>query len=386
MRRSVGFSPIFSVLALCTLTAWSYSAEAQDLPLVKSPVNLTVAAKDGVVNRAPNLATYDAGTLDTLKTPRLTRSFVLRNSGDTSLAIAHLQPTCGCESVLLNAQPGNAPTPLRPGAEATVQVTLDTAHLHFGDFHKYVYVYVQEAGGPVLALELRGTLKEALSLSPLVASFGKITAGGRKAVTLTARLDRRLLAPIATTPEPHLICTNADVVITRTAVPDARAADNPNLVVRTYTLTLARHARIGLISGEVYFLPGSGSTLAMPQPGDTAALAGAAVAVTGEVIGHLQAMPSVVVQGAQAQGTETTTQVLLISDTPQTLASATVTSMVPWLTARLLPASSASANRRTLEIRLLKSAPPGNLNGQIAIVTRDGERLVIPFFGSVTAK
>ena len=382
MRSSV---PAVFALALFLFYGWPCPAVAQDLPLVKSPVTVTVVEKEGVVNRAPNIATCDAGMLDALTTPRLIRTFVLRNSGSAPLAITHLQATCGCETVLLNAKPGNAPTPLAPGAEASVQVTLDAAHLHYGDFRKYVYVYVQESGGPVFALELRGTLKEALSLSPLVAAFGKIPAGSRKAIPLTVRIDRRLLPPLARSPEPHLVSTSPDVVIARTAAPDA-PADKSGLVVRSYTLTLARHARIGLLSGDVYFLPGGESPPAMPQPGSTAALAGAMVAVAGEVIGHIQAMPSVVVQGALAQGTETTMQVLLTGDTPQSLTGATVSSLVSWLTARLLPASSASGNRRTLEIRLLKNAPPGNLNGQIAVVTRDGERLVIPFFGSVNPK
>jgi len=131
-------------------------------------------------------ATHDFGT--TWVGPALEHSFVIKNTGTTTLQIEKVKPACGCTVAK------DYPRKLAPGASGKFPFTLKSSALR-GKYKKTISVTSNDPATPLLKLALQGEVKWEVEVKPTAASFGTIadpTQSHEKLVTLSNNTERPL--------------------------------------------------------------------------------------------------------------------------------------------------------------------------------------------------
>jgi hypothetical protein len=364
---------------------------------------LALVPEAGVQANGSSAAYRDFGTVDPWTTKRLEQTFHLRNAGTDPIAINYIQPSCGCESIVVSNEGGRATYAIAPGAQVAVRVTMDMSRVHTGQVSKLALVYVNGDNRPAFTLEMRAILPALISMVPRLLDFGRLDAGVGRTLTLTVTADKRLLTA---NPPPKLVCNNPDIQIApqQEAAPIVAAQQNDRTVTQTYTVALARNTRLGVVGGAIALVPGN-TQIAKPLTtpygiaGTIAdALGGETAILSGKIIGKLSAATFPVIFGSLMQGSEVSRRIQLIGATPDILQDLTFSCSLPTMSARLVPQPVTNTNapqnavpnagiaaRPTvwLEVTLSAQTPPGGLSGEVVITARDGERLVIPIIGDV---
>lgn len=324
---------------------------------------------------------YDAGTVDTVRTPHLDRSFALKNTTRQPITITGLRGSCGCETLLLLQ--GGAPKPtarLAPGEQATIHLLINLHAGQPGAVRKYVWVDgLAAASGQALAtLEVDILLRQSISFIPSFIDFGKVEAGAGAWQDVTVSLDPDLF--------PTLLVPSSSSPRLGSAAPEIQArpfgpvrsvmeGGRPRLH-QIYHVTLSPSAHAGRLTGQLWLdLPQTavGNTT---SPSDSAPISKISLAVTGQVAGAIDALPASVFFGSLPAGKPVTRSVIL-SLASSTRRSLIVTSSAPWLHA-FLDQSAASGKHYLLSLTLTAQTPAGPVQGKVTVALSDGERLDIP--------
>lgn len=387
---------------------------------------LTVIATDGLVADTPTTAHYDFGDADLLRTPHLEHTFTFRNNSKTSLVIERFQPTCGCTTALTASGSSGENQSLAPGATIAVNVSIDLANLKPGKFDKYLWVYVVGSTEPAITIEMTAAVQPIVTLEPSILEFGSVPAGKARQLTLTAGIDTRLFAGGRM---PQFLCSNPDVKIVSTGeikdikgksitLKEAKAisarkgtsardldpAATPISRSRTfgYRIELAANARLGMVEGGITILLKPSKSSGNPKPSSddrdssqaqriASALINIGAPLTGEVVGSISARPRVLIFGSITQGNRAVRQFTLVGVSSEALRDLELTTSTPYIEAHFVPdkpASPGDAPALTLQIEaeITRNVPVGNLQGEIRITTKNGERLVLPIILNVYAR
>ena len=372
-------------------------------------VGLHVISGGSVKDVTDTRGQSDFGTVSTLDTPRVGRTFMIRNDGKTPLKLARLQmSTVHTMATVERVKAGvdadddddnNAvasapydrtlPT-LAPGQQARVRVTIDLTGAAAGSWRDDVTVYTQGQVHPIAMLDVVGQVRPSVTVSPTLIDFGKVDAaqvgaGHDEARTLTVTLDSRLAAAGTA---PALVSTNPDIVIEPqpevvTQFTDAK--EKPHVSadrVLTYRVSLAKDAAAGPITGRL--------TLASTKTGPSVAMP--MVSMAGQVVGDVSASPVVVSFGTVHQGQQTQRRVTLTGADANKLDGLRAVSGSPWFTVASLTDTpvfvdgQVAASSRELSITLSPQAPSGVLQGQIKVELASGQRLMIPVTASIASR
>jgi probable HAF family extracellular repeat protein len=350
-----------------------YASLPQD-PLPPSHATLRLLPSRGVDKVNEQALRYRVGEIDPYQKPLIKQNFRLFNAGKTAVPIA-LQTTCGCTSTLLSAN-GKAVTALPAGKEGIVSVTLHTDRIKPGIFSKYIYVLTGDDPAPIASFEIQGSVVELVRFEPTVLDFGKIQAGKGSSVPLVAHIDTRFKGI-------KLQTNNPDIEIVPTSKPKEQSRVGERVFESiTYSVSLRSNASIGEVKGEVYYLP---ITPPNPKPKgealprDIEPLGGVRTTLAGEVEGSISANPRVIVSGSVERGKPFLREVELNSKNSEVLRYLKATSSTPYIGVSIHSSiTEDGVPHRTLAISVSEKAPAGALNAKVTIITKQGERLVIP--------
>ena len=319
---------------------------------------------------------YQAGVVDTIRTPRLERSFLLKNTTRQPITITGLRGSCGCETLLLLK--GGAATPtarLAPGEQAAIHLTVSLHSGQPGVVRKYVWVDGSPTAlgqaSPLATLEVDILLQQSVTFTPSFLDFGKVEAGSGARRSLTVTFDPSVflsgLLPLGS--------AGPDVQVRPLGPLQRLTAGGKPSLRQTYQVTLSPSAHAGRVAGTLW--------LDLPPTLDGAVPASrASLAVTGEVAGAIDALPASVFFGSLPAGKPVTRSVVLslASSKNQSLS---VTSSSPWLHA-FLDRSASSGRHQLLSVTLTAQAPAGPIQGKVTVALSDGERLDIPVIAELT--
>jgi len=301
------FAPASAALALMGLMGLALSPtpaargdDTVEMPGASLPfAGLTVLPDDQVRQIGANLGDYDFGRASVLDRPRVEHAFTLRNTGNASLTLTQLSPSCHCTNARLQEATGSvSPAPdgtlptLAPGQQVTVKMTVELIGHPAGSFYQAVFIYAKGYDNPIAEIKASGTLYPLFSLSPTVLDFGQIAAHATKSLTLTATYDARLAPGGAL---PPLVASMPSIKIAPVGNVEpapGSPGDGPLILVRHFTVTL-RDATPGSINGSVSFAPAPAPTGRAGTPFDdiaATAYSRTGLPITGVVAA--KAMPS----------------------------------------------------------------------------------------------
>jgi hypothetical protein len=139
---------------------------------------------------------YDFGTI--VQGETVYHRFVFSNTGDKPLVVEKISSSCGCTAALASAKV------LAPGESGEIQTSFDSARFR-GEIGKTVYLYTNDPARPMVQMQIKGTVREEVTLDPQLVNFGTVAAKQ----TVTSRVvlvnqgprELRLGPPETTAPE-----------------------------------------------------------------------------------------------------------------------------------------------------------------------------------------
>lgn len=118
---------------------------------------------------------YDFGAVPQGK--KVEHAFIVRNTGDSPLAIKSIRPSCGCTAA-------NASSPVvQPGKTAEIKVTFNSANFT-GAVHKTIALGTDDPKAPVTTLTLKGSVIEEITVKPRQVNLGRLKAGSTTVVVV----------------------------------------------------------------------------------------------------------------------------------------------------------------------------------------------------------
>lgn len=396
--------PLARMLAGCVLLLTVQTSLLADAPkpadadVVSIHAALPRSAKPDNTSRKLDNATalgegrWEAGSLSALDAGTLAHTFTLRNSDASPLTISRFQTSCDCTRAAITTGKGAAllPLTLAPGEAMTVSVSVNLGHVASGPFSKYVMLYSGDGLRPTAVLQIAGTLRPSLALSPVLLDFGQVPEGKGNALILTATWDERL------TPGgnlPTLSSTNPDISVTPQpeikALPSKTPGPSPflhrGIRTRTYRVALSASAALGPISGTLTFqAPASSDALRSSIYAQPTAL------LLGQVSGELTAQPQVLTFDRVRLGQPASREIILTGSRLEVLKGLSVAAASPWLTAHLSPSTPVfsggqlQATSQVLDVSLSPNTPPGMLSSTLKITLANGQHLRVPVTATVS--
>lgn len=156
---------------------------------------LATAAWAAPTVNVPQLA-HDFGTI--LQGETVRHRFAFSNTGDAPLQVEKISSSCGCTAALASAKV------LASGESGEIQASFDSARFR-GEVSKTVYLYTNDPARPMVQLQLKGVVREEVTLEPQLVNFG--TVAPKKTVSVKVTLvnqgerEVRLGKPETTAPE-----------------------------------------------------------------------------------------------------------------------------------------------------------------------------------------
>lgn len=388
---SVWMSALVLLFLALFVPRWGQAQTAR-----QDPPALTLIKEKGIESTV-NGFRCDFGTIDRLRSPKLERTFKIKNQSDHAVEIDHLQPSCGCTTVLLTSQGTTAPgMTLEPGQQATIKTSIDLAHLGSGSIQKYLFVMLKGSSMSALTLEFAMNLEAPVQFAPAMLDFGKVNSGTSKTLSLLATVDKRLLRSGRIV---KLISSNPDIEIVPRVDAVEPKAGGDRYEVQAYNFIVSPGATLGILRGTISYMISGGSnkpsartnTASEPEIGDIL-LTSTYLFVTGEVVGKIGATPGVVVFGVVNAGQNAIRKITITGESETVLKGLKVTTINNWLTAKLTePLPTAKTNDkaqipplRILEVTVTPKAPTGSFETQILITTAEGQKLLIPVVATVS--
>jgi hypothetical protein len=342
---------------------------------------LIVAPAHGVIRRQDG-AQLDFGSIDRVAAPVVSKTVTVRNGGRVTATISRVQTSCACvdAGLLLDGERVSTAT-LAPGAEVDVRLALDVRELSPGPVQKVVWLFADGEAAPALTIEVNAATEAPVKVAPAALEFGRIPAGSRKAITVTATVDRRLLPQGA---PPKLVSSNPSVQVSA-----GRAVSGPNgqgsRKVFSYRATFLPTAPIGALTGVVRLTLAGSAPAGSAAPAEAAVRAALhsdgeiAVPIRGEVVGDITAVPSVLNLGVTHPGRDRPQCVDLVGASSRAPVVTRIRCSAAWLAAvPAPPVIGQRSSRRTLQVSIGRGAPAGPVTAEIHVTTATGLRLVVP--------
>lgn len=359
-------------------------------------VGLTVEASSQITLSDPNYAHRDFGEIDPFTTQQAEQTFVLQNSGKTSLTLTDMKATCGCTSVFFGtaASASQALPVLAPGQKTTVRMRVDFSNLAPASLHKYVLIYAQGYEIPVGVLEMTGTLLPSARIAPEILDFGAVAGGKMRSLEITVTYAKQALSANGL---PPLLCSDPTVhvkPISSAHVTNAafsQEKQDKNVSTQKYQIILPADAPAGPVAATLSFTA-SGEAEAFDVSASDAVMPGlrnVTAYLKGQITGDVAASPSIASLVRVVPGQQVSQTIALTGKTAASLQDIQITSASPFLALRLLSPRSlsgapnavqtaAAARTRTLVISLGANTPPGMLQSSVLLTLANGKTLRIP--------
>lgn len=187
-----------SILAACLASLFATAmATAQVGPSGgQAPVGPTLQAAAAQARPVIHVDKADHDFGDVWVGDDVEHTFTITNKGDTTLEIRRVSVDCGCTSI------GDHPKTLEPGQSGQFPFGLRSATLNGKIAPKKVVIHSNDPGTPELTLQLGGTFKKRIEISPGLASFGTLITPEPVQQTLTIRNNTE--TPLELTLQPVL--------------------------------------------------------------------------------------------------------------------------------------------------------------------------------------
>ena len=156
--------------ALCLVFLLALPVPAQEAPAETAALEETPAPR--IIAPEP---IFDFGERES--TEVVEHNYVIRNEGEVSLEITSVRASCGCTAV----KPSQ--NVIAPGAEGTIQARFDLRGRN-GMQIKTITVNSNDPKTPVLNLQLKGSIVNALRAQPSTLFFGRIEPGAERRRTV----------------------------------------------------------------------------------------------------------------------------------------------------------------------------------------------------------
>jgi len=152
---------------------------------------------------------FESDTFDFGSIPRgatVVHSFRFSNTGQDTLEITSVRPTCGCTTAPLSSNK------VAPGGEATIKAYFNSKNFN-GRLTKYIYVNSTDPINPYLKISFKATINDPIlpiNMAPLEADFGSLALGapGNLKVTLTDTGDSPLEVRLIHESAPEMVKVN----------------------------------------------------------------------------------------------------------------------------------------------------------------------------------
>lgn len=347
-------------------------------------------------NRKPPVVSsvrYNFEVHNSWNTHPIEHTFILRSVSKDPVTVDRLQPLCACTTVFVES-PRNIHPPfiLKPDRQVNLHVSIDPTRVHPGSVLKSIFVFVHGESKPAATLEMAGTILPAVSFSPHVLNFGRVTTDGSKSLVVAVSLNPALLSSGR---RPRLVCSNPDITITpqskipyssrlRSLTTPAQVSDQA-FVRQTYKLTLSTRPRLGLIDGALFVTSTNKDIVEFTN--ETLG----SIPVLGEIVGNIAASPKVIVLGPLRAGKSVRQSILLTSSKPENVQILNVLCPNRFISPRLVTAESegltppALTNNLLLEVSVSSNSPLGVLETEVVIRTSTEEQIRLPLIVSIIA-
>src|SRR5512133_1389590 len=101
---------------------------------------------------------FDAGSMFQGDVKKVEHTFIVKNTGDSTLTINRVKASCGCTTVGYDSI-------IAPGKTGKVIQSIDLKNIHTGPFKKNMTILSNAKNNPELVVALGGTLKSYVTLS-----------------------------------------------------------------------------------------------------------------------------------------------------------------------------------------------------------------------------
>lgn len=125
-----------------------------------------VSALAGAPAVAVSAPDFDFGTV--YQGENVRHAFTFTNKGSAPLVIEKVSSSCGCTAALASAKS------LAPGESGEIQASFDSTRFR-GSVSKTVYLYTNDPAQPMVQLQLRGNVREEVTIEPQQVHFGAVT-------------------------------------------------------------------------------------------------------------------------------------------------------------------------------------------------------------------
>ena len=177
----------------------------------------------GVTNAAGPKIKFDSENYDfgrILAGDPVEHTFRLTNTGDETLVLSSVKPTCGCTAVSATTSSGSFITWSRevaPGQSGIIPIQIDTLHFGGQNVIKYVTVTSNDKSRPVINLQIHGNVRLPVEVTPSPLASFELTAGVPSNDTRVLKIFNRTEKPL-TLFGPQST-TNAFSAVLKTNVP-----------------------------------------------------------------------------------------------------------------------------------------------------------------------
>ena len=135
-------------------------------------------------------------------------TFIFTNTGDTTLVLANVQPSCGCTTA------GEWSRQVEPGKTGAIPVQFNSGNFN-GPVTKTVTVTSNDKTRPSVALQIKGTIWKPIEVTPQVAMLN-VPPGAQSNATAIVRIVNNLDEPITlSAPESNNRAFAAQVTTTK---------------------------------------------------------------------------------------------------------------------------------------------------------------------------
>jgi len=163
-----------------------------------------------------NTENYDSGT--NLAGDPIRYTFLVTNSGDETLILTNITPSCGCTTIG-GTTPGSATTwthEIAPGQTGVIPIQVITSNLR-GQINKTVKVNSNDRKRPDVTLQITGVVWLPIEVSPQAAAYFSLLPGATNLNTQVLRIFNRMDTPLSLS-DPHST-TNVFTAVLKTNVP-----------------------------------------------------------------------------------------------------------------------------------------------------------------------
>lgn len=317
---------------------------------------MSVSADDALIDPAgePNIIfeeyLYDFGQADRGET--ITHIYKFKNSGKKKLIISKVRSSCGCMAALLSDKE------IPPGGTGQVEVKFDTGRRRGKQMHT-VYVHSNDPDEPLVKLNLSGTVKTYVTISPTRIYLGSIRKGKGTIKRINIFEGEEGLKIIKTEPSSKYLF--AEVF----QMASGKGGDYEVIVA------LSPETPIGPIKEQITIYT---NNLKRPR---------IEILIRGEVKGDIEIFPKSLLFGSVKKKDTPSRQVIILTRSSGDLKIEKVENSIQSISVQLSPLE--KGKKYVLTAQLKPDMPEGSIKGVVKLYTNSADQPVIevPVYGLV---